>query len=260
MNRDAVALAQRLLLAVRAGDLATADAAIEALAGLSQAALGAALPDDRARIATWLNLYNAATQRLFAAAPDGYARRANFFRQAAVTVAGTPLSLDTIEHGLLRRSRPKLGLGFVGTPFAGRFERRFRVDRVDPRVHFALNCAAASCPPIAAYAPERLDAQLDLATRAYLAASIRDDGRTLTVPRVFLWFAGDFGGPPGIRRFLARHGVATETRRLRPAGWDWTPAPDAWHTDDRQATTWPPVDGTAARPLGHDATAPGDVP
>lgn len=98
--------------------------------------------------------------------PARYAHQFRFFRQPAITVAGTTLSLDTLEHGLLRRSRLKVGLGYLGNPLAGRFERRSGSSGANARVHFALNCTAASCPPIAAYAPDRLDAQLDLATRA----------------------------------------------------------------------------------------------
>ena len=108
---------------------------------------------------------------------------------------------------------------------------------MNPRIHFALNCAAASCPPIAAYDPDRLDGQLDLATRGYLAATVgRRDGR-LVVPRVFLWFMGDFGGPAGVRRFLVHHGVELGSGRLRYAAWDWAPAPGVW---DPQA--WAPPD------------------
>ena len=221
-------LAMRLLLAVRAADAHGAADVSGALSRLTEADLARDLPDDAARIATWVNLYNAATQQLVDADPARYAHRFRFFRQPAVTVAGTPLSLDTLEHGLLRGSRPKVGLGYLRNPFAGGFERRFRVERPDPRVHFALNCAAASCPPIAAYAPGRLDAQLDLATHAYLGATARRVGGDLVVPRIFRWFPGDFGGPGGIRRFLAAHGHPSDGLRLRYAPWDWTPAPDAW--------------------------------
>jgi hypothetical protein len=229
-------LARRFLLAVRTEDAAMADAAAEALARLTEDDLARDLPDDPTRIATWVNLYNAATQRLVDADPAAYARRTRFFRQSALVVAGRMLTLDTLEHGLLRRSRPKIGLGYLPNPLAGRFERRFRVARPDPRVHFALNCAAASCPPIAAYDADRLDAQLDLATRAYLGATVRRDGETLIVSRIFRWFPGDFGGPGGIRRFLAAHGHPTDGLRLRYAAWDWTPAPDAWRIESSAPT------------------------
>jgi hypothetical protein len=225
-------LGRQLLLAVRAADAAAAERAERALAALTEDALALDLADDHARLATWINLYNAATQRLVDRDPGAYRRRMRFFRRPAITVAGRALSLDAIEHGLLRRSRWKAGLGWLGNPLPGAFERRLRVRRVDPRVHFALNCAAASCPPIAAYQADRLDAQLDLATRSYLAATVRRDGDRLVVPRVFRWFPGDFGGRAGTRRFLAQHGIPADGLRLQHAPWDWRPAPDAWASED----------------------------
>ena len=142
------------------------------------------------------------------------------------------MSLDGIEHGILRRSRWRLGLGFVGNPLPSPFERQHRVGRLDPRIHFALNCAAASCPPIAAYRPSDVDAQLDLATRSYLGSTVKTGPDHLTVPRILLWFAGDFGGPPGIRSFLRRHGVKLAGWPLRFGAYDWTPTPDRWLAGD----------------------------
>lgn len=218
----------QLLMAVRTADSARAEALIGELADVTPAQLAASLTDDATRIATWLNIYNAATQRLVEADAAGFTRRSRFFRRTAIVVAGRALSLDAIEHGLLRRSRWKLGLGWLGNPFPGAFERRFRVAAVDPRIHFALNCAAASCPTIAAYDPSRLDAQLDLATRGYLAVTTRARGDRLVVPRLFLWFMGDFGGPGQIRRFLARHGVEPGRARLSFEPYDWSLRPAAW--------------------------------
>jgi hypothetical protein len=222
------ATSAELLVAIRTADVAKADGLLAELAGIDPEELAASMSDHAARIATWLNLYNAATQRLVEAHPERFARRVRFFRHPALVVAGRTLSLDAIEHGLLRRSRWKAGLGWLGNPFPGRFERRFRVDVIDPRIHFALNCAAASCPPIAAYDPDRLDAQLDLATRSYLAETVRREGPRLLVPRLFLWFMGDFGGPRGVRRSLERHGVETGRARLRFARYDWSLRPAAW--------------------------------
>ena len=84
-------LAARLLRAVRAGSDPAAVAAAVALAGLAPDALATDLADDTVRIATWLNLYNAAAQRLVAGDPAGYARRVRFFRRPAIEVAGTSL-------------------------------------------------------------------------------------------------------------------------------------------------------------------------
>ena len=228
MNATLPDLSVRLLLAVRIGDAAEADHLSARIAGLDPADLAGTVTSDAERIATWLNLYNAATQRLVEAYPDSYRRRFRFFRRPAITISGRSLSLDAIEHGLLRRSRWKVGLGWLGNPIPRQFERRLRVGVVDPRIHFALNCAAASCPPIAAYDARHLDAQLDLATRGYLAAAVSRQGDRLMAPRVFLWFMGDFGGPSGVRRFLERHGIDTTGASIRYARWDWTPSPADW--------------------------------
>lgn len=225
-------LGRGLLVATRLGDGAAAEQVTAALAALTVDDLEHDLATDGVRIATWVNLYNATTQRLIDRDPSAYARRTRFFRRPALTIAGNVLTLDTIEHGLLRRSRPKIGLGWLTNPLPGAFERQFRVDRVDPRIHFALNCAASSCPPIAAYDAARLDEQLELATRSYLQVSVRRAGDRLTVPRIFRWFPGDFGGSAGIRRFLALHGIDPDGLVLRHADWDWTSAPDAWVDDD----------------------------
>ncbi len=202
------------------------DAARATLAALRPDALAAALPDDAARIAFWLNVYNAAVRTRLLRDPAAYRRRWRFFAAPAVTVAGRRLSPNAIEHGILRRSAFLAGLGYVRNPAPFRFERQLRVERVDPRVHFALNCGARSCPPLAAWDPATLDGDLDRATGAYLAAeSARSaDGRELVVPRLLRWYRGDFGGREGILSLLRRHGVlaAGDSPCLRYADYDWT--------------------------------------
>lgn len=218
----------RFLLAMRQQDADGIGRHTRMLATLDEDELTDVLANDRERLAFWVNLYNAAVLRQ----PDydfsTWRARAQFFSRPALTVAGRSLSLDDIEHGILRRSRLKLGLGYVANPLASRYQRRYRVHVVDPRIHFALNCAAASCPPIAAYRAADIDEQLDLATRSYLTGSVTDEVTGITVPSVCLWFIGDFGGPPGMRHFLRNHGVKGWGRPIRFAAWDWTPAPGRW--------------------------------
>jgi hypothetical protein len=217
-------LARRFLEDARAGR--PEDDARAALAGLRPDALAAALPDDAARIAFWLNVYNAAVRARLLRDPAAYRRRWRFFAAPAVTVAGRRLSPNAIEHGILRRSAILAVLGYVRNPAPSRFERVLRVERVDPRVHFALNCGARSCPPLAAWDPATLDADLDRATGTYLAGeSARSaDGRELVVPRLLRWYRGDFGGRAGTLALLRRHGIIgpDEAPRLRFADYDWT--------------------------------------
>ncbi|WP_322797394.1 DUF547 domain-containing protein [Tepidiforma sp.] len=219
----AVALSQQLLRAVRAGQ---GTAEFEALATLSEGDLRRSLATDADKLAFWINVYNAGIQRVLAESPDRYSRRLRFFSTFGVEVAGHHLTFNAIEHGMLRRSMFAFSLGYMANPFPGRFERAFRLQRRDPRVHFALNCGAASCPPIAFYDPALIDAQLDLAAHSYLDTTTSYDPatNTVTVTRLFLWFRGDFGGPAGIRRLLARYEQIPpgSAPRLHFAPYDWT--------------------------------------
>lgn len=233
---DPVEQSAAFLLAVRRDEPTEEVAAT--LSGLDSEALAAALDTDGARVAFWTNIYNAATQRALAEDPGQYESRRTFFSTPLVTVAGRALSLDEIEHDILRRSHSMFTLGFVRTPGPlrdGFVDTHAPAER-DPRIHFALNCAADSCPPIAAYTREEIDVQLDLATRGYLDRQVdydpdargrfgglRDAGRAL-VPRVMLWFRGDFGGRHGVVEMLRRHDQIPPAvdPRLSYREWDWS--------------------------------------
>ncbi len=183
-----------------------------------------------ARLAFWLNTYNAATGDALWSDPDRFENRRRFFAAPVVTVAGTELSLDDIEHGILRRSQWKYGLGYVPNPFPSAFVRRHRVAELDPRIHFALNCGAAACPAVAAYDPERVDDQLALAAETYLRnETVVEDG-TAFLPRLLLWYRGDFGGRSGIRRLLRTYDVVDPgaVSRIRYREYDWSLALDAF--------------------------------
>lgn len=225
-------LAVEYLLATRDVDPRT-DELERRLAEIPARQLEVLLDDDAARIAFWLDIYNAAVVRAGAVELRSQATRWRYFRRPSVVVAGRRLSLDAIEHGLLRRSRWKLGLGYLSNPAPGRFERRHRVERVDPRIHFALNCGAASCPPIAAYDQARLDDQLALATASFLATEVQPADGALRVPALLLWYMGDFGGPNGLRRLLRDAGVRGWRGPIRFRAYDWTPAPGRWRLDRR---------------------------
>jgi hypothetical protein len=225
-DADPLSLARSYLLAVRRGD--PTEAPERALAGLDGDALAAL--DDDGRTAFWTNVYNAAVQSRLRADPDllrGLSR-VRFFVAPTVTVAGHDLSPNDVEHGILRGSKLSVGLGYLPRPRPDAFERTHRVRDPDPRVHFALNCGAASCPAIAAYDADALDDQLDLAARAYLDGAVTYDRRTdtVTVPRILLWYRGDFGGLAGVWAFLDAHDAlppgASAGSRLRHDDYDWS--------------------------------------
>ncbi len=134
------------------------------------------------QFAFWTNLYNALTlDVVLAAYPVTSIRRIKPtflslgpWKKVVVRVAGVDLSLDAIEHGVLRR-------GWRGS-----------------RVHYAINCASISCPnlPLRARRGAGLSPALDDAARAYVnhPRGVRFEGKALVVSSIYKWYAADFGG------------------------------------------------------------------
>ncbi|MFM9844416.1 MAG: DUF547 domain-containing protein [Dongiaceae bacterium] len=172
------------IMRVRYGQVSPADRkSLEGYLGALAAAPVGKL-DRPEQLAFWINLYNALTIRtvldrypvasirdidvspgLFNDGPWG---------KKLIAVEGEPLSLDDIEHRILRP-----------------------IWR-DPRLHYALNCAALGCPDLqpAAFEAAILESQLDAAARAYVnhPRGVRIDGGDLIVSSIYVWYAADFGG------------------------------------------------------------------
>jgi hypothetical protein len=105
-------------------------------------------------------------------------------------------------------------------------EKQLRLVKKDYRIHFALNCGAKSCPPIAFYDDEKLEEQLNLAEKAFVKNdAVYDENRnTVEVSKIFSWFRGDFGGKKGIRQLLVKHEVipAGKKVKLKFKVYDWS--------------------------------------
>ncbi len=157
----------------------------------------ARLPSRAERLAFWINLYNALV--LDAVVELDVTHSVNevpgFFWRAAYNVGGLRYSCFDVEYGILRANRAHPAI--PGPHFSGTDpRRRFSLGALDPRVHFALVCAARSCPPISAYEPARIDDQLDLATRAFVnngGVAIDRDRNAVRLSKIFQWYAPDFG-------------------------------------------------------------------
>ncbi|WP_075936157.1 DUF547 domain-containing protein [Halosegnis longus] len=205
----------------------------QTLAAFDEDALAEVRTDRRTALAFWLNVYNAGAQLLLDRRPELFESRWRFFRATAITVAGIDVSLDDIEHGLMRNRQSKYGLGYLPRLARCGFGPAYRLP-VDPRIHFALNCGAASCPAILSYDAETVDRALDDATEQYLAQHVQYDAATdrVRVPRVCLWFIGDFGGPSGLRAFLRDYGQVPRgaSPSLSFDGYDWTRVPRQFDT------------------------------
>ncbi|NNE68998.1 MAG: DUF547 domain-containing protein, partial [Rhodothermales bacterium] len=82
----------------------------------------------------------------------------------------------------------------------------------DARIHFAINCASASCPVLApeAYRASDLEQQLDAAARGFVQDEFRNQlnpsGTTARLSSLFRWFRREFGGTDdAVRAYVARH-------------------------------------------------------
>ena len=178
------------------------------------AALGAASPEsdparfpaEEDRLAYWLNAYNAFTLHAIIAeypiTSVWKTRDGQFFQRRRHRAGGRAVSLDDIEHAILR----------------GRF--------AEPRIHFAINCGSNGCPPMRprAYEGERLHETLRTATEGFLGSEwncrVDHDARRVHVSRIFRMYAEDFAGVcnsteeyrRGVLRFVAEHtGLPLET-------------------------------------------------
>ncbi len=112
------------------------------------------------------------------------------------TIAGQMYSLTSLEH------------------------EEIRAKFVEPRVHFAINCASVGCPPLRAeaYVGERLEEQIADQTRVMHGDDqwIRVEGTTVHLTPLYLWYRSDFEQVAGTSLAFAA--------RFRPeleAG-DWT--------------------------------------
>ena len=131
------------------------------------------------QFAFYVNAYNAWTIKLILSAYPGLKSIKELgsflstpWKKKIARIDGDVLTLDAIEHDILRK--------------------QFK----DPRVHFAVNCASQSCPPLRSepYQGNILNRQLDEMTTAFLNDPARNylDGKTLYVSSIFKWFAEDF--------------------------------------------------------------------
>lgn len=208
------------------------DAWIAALGSTSMSTLEAA--PESAQLAFWINAYNACMLKLvvdhyplepgntglFGAIANRFADRPensvwqirNVFSREHCTVAGSSRSQDEIEHEIIR---PVFG---------------------EPRIHFAVNCAARSCPRLAeeAYRGETLHEQLEAAVRGLVTSPehfrlVPSSPPVLRLNRVLDWYSEDFGGTDQLPSFFEPYvDEATREHLQRPGisveffEYDWT--------------------------------------
>lgn len=137
--------------------------------------------DEGKRLAFLINAYNAWTIELVLTRyPNLRSIRQigllpiSAWRKDIVELFDTKYSLDEVEHGMIRAE------GIYN----------------EPRIHFAVNCAAIGCPALRpeAFVGEKLEEQLEESTKLFLADKTRNysDGGKLYISSVFDWYGEDF--------------------------------------------------------------------
>ena len=147
-------------------------------------------------LAYWINAYNGFTVKLIV---DNYPVESikdlgpalkiplikDVWHYKFFKIGGQESSLDEIEHSILRKE----------------FE--------EPRIHFAINCASVSCPPLLneAFEAETINAQLDKVAKGFINDSSRNkiSAEAVQVSSIFSWFKGDFTKNGDLIDFLNKY-------------------------------------------------------
>lgn len=172
------------------------------------------------QLAFWLNVYNALTiaqvlqrypissiQPKVLGIPNWLAFL-RFFTRPIYQLNGQGLSLNAIEHGILRQQW------------------------TEPRIHFALVCAAMGCPWLRneAYFPDQVQSQLESDAMQFInnPAKVRYDNQThiLYCSKIFQWYGKDFLNvalsiPDYIQRYLSNKSELNDHLSIRYLSYDW---------------------------------------
>ncbi|MDN5201993.1 DUF547 domain-containing protein [Fulvivirgaceae bacterium BMA10] len=166
------------------------------------------------QLAYWINAYNAFTVELIL---DNYPLKSitelhpklyvpginTVWHKKFFEIGGEPISLDIIEHKILRK----------------KFD--------EPRIHFAIVCASFSCPRLRneAYTPEKLESQLEDQAIDFINDNRKNEisSEKLKISKIFSWFKGDFTKKGSLINFLNRYSKVTidEDADVSYLKYDW---------------------------------------
>ena len=156
------------------------------------------------QLAYWINAYNALTVQLILKyyPLNSIQDIRKPWEQIVFRVKKQTYTLNAIEHQVLRKME-------------------------EPRIHFAINCASASCPKLAQkpYTTINLEAELQAATEAFLCDPEKNilTAEKVQLSKIFLWFAEDFGSKKERLEWLSKQtGLELTQARVRYLKYDWS--------------------------------------
>ena len=167
-----------------------------------------------AQLAYWINAYNALAIKgiLDGKSPSTFFGRYGYFKATTYNVGGKEINLYDLERDVL------IPIG-------------------EPRIHFAIVCASASCPKLLseAYTADKLEQQLDRNTRAFINdASLNRfdrDKKIAYLSKIFDWFEEDFEKHSGsVQRYVARYvddpelakALESDSYKINYLKYDWS--------------------------------------
>lgn len=159
------------------------------------------LSTPEAKLAFYANAYNATVLKavVMHRTPKSVLDVPGFFDKLKYKIAGENLTLNQLEEKKLRSSG-------------------------DARVHFVLNCASISCPPLhrVAFTGANWTELLEQKTKQYLQrrgeVMIDNNLKTITIVSLFDWYRGDWENDKGVREFLTTY-LPDEAMKLKNDGY-----------------------------------------
>ncbi len=156
------------------------------------------------KLAYWMNAYNAMTVDLIL---RNYPLESikdidKPWHQRLWKLGDKWYNLDEIEHKILRKMD-------------------------DPRIHFGINCASFSCPPLLnkAFTSEKVDTQLDVLTKNFINDTSRNtiSENAVRVSKIFTWFAKDFKKNGSLIDFLNKYAATaiSAKAKVRYEDYNW---------------------------------------
>lgn len=158
-------------------------------------------------MAYWINMYNAFTiHSIVEKYPVNSVmdlEGGKVWDKKKIVVAGKSLTLNNIEKDKLLK--------------------RFK----EPRVHFAVNCAAASCPPLLnkAWTEDNVQRYYEKQAKAFINNSKYNDvsAKSIEASQIFNWYASDFGGSDKILAYFQKYSETTikNNAKISFKEYDW---------------------------------------
>ncbi len=170
------------------------------------------------KLSFWINLFNAMVIDGIIALEiqESVKEVLGFFSKLKYEIGGYKFSLNDIYHGILRSNKKPPYHPCKQFKLWDR-RKKFIVEELDPRIHFALACGTYSCAPIKFYTADNIDLELDLSAKSFINSSeviIIPEENRIILSYIFKWYEKDFGGLPGILGFIDRYLVDDDKRRF----------------------------------------------